>query len=548
MLDQNLLGSETPLFLRKATGLVREWKTYDTFVYSALSINIVTLGFYAFTFEGFLPGVGNLLTATLVSAIFIFFLIVTYAALIAVMPRSGGDYVWQSRIATGSIGFILGITGYVFILWHWAPIYGNILSIMVFTPIAAVLGNSSAAFWWSTPTGIFWSSIITVIFVFGFVAVGLGWYARIQKWAFHIGMAGLIVMFALMVASSNSTFQNGFNSMATKVFGTTVTNAYSNMTAFGSAGGVTGKPLFSGDILGSFPLIPIIAFFNLYPVWGATLYGEVRGANDFKRNLKALTTSLIFTTLLCVIFFVLVANTFGWDFFNSANYVYWNLGAKSPFPIFPYPGLFAALLTNNIYLQLFILLALSAFYWGWSGTLFMTSTRVLFAASFDRELPSWIADVSTRFKTPLKAIVVMAIPSAILSYVYSFVTFPGGIAFSTFVLDAVVVIAVMYLGTAVVATILPWRRPQIYNSSPISTYKVGGIPAISIAGAIFAAFMIYLLWAWAAYPAYGVNNPYSFYYMLILYLIAGVVYFAFKFYRKSQGIDMNKLYAEIPVE
>jgi amino acid transporter len=190
---------------------------------------------------------------------------------------------------------------------------------------------------------------------------------------------------------------------------------------------------------------------------------------------------------------------------------------------------------------------MSAWYWGWSGTLFMTSTRVLFAASFDRVLPSWIADVSTRFKTPLKAIVVMAIPSAILSYIYSFVSF-NGVFFSTFVLDAAVVIAVMYFGTGIVATILPFRRPQIYNASPIARYKVGKVPIVTIAGAIFTAFIGYLLWAWAVDVRYGVNNIYSFYYMLILYVIAGVTYFAFKFYRKRQGIDMDRLYAEIPVE
>ena len=33
-----------------------------------------------------------------------------------------------------------------------------------------------------------------------------------------------------------------------------------------------------------FLAMPYMVFFNLWPNWGATLYGEVRGATDFKRN------------------------------------------------------------------------------------------------------------------------------------------------------------------------------------------------------------------------------------------------------------------------
>ena len=34
-----------PMFLRKATGLVKGWSTFDAFLYSFMSVNLVTLGF-----------------------------------------------------------------------------------------------------------------------------------------------------------------------------------------------------------------------------------------------------------------------------------------------------------------------------------------------------------------------------------------------------------------------------------------------------------------------------------------------------------------------
>src|SRR5689334_11673486 len=104
------------LFVRNATGLVRSWATFDGFLYSYFSINIVALGFFAFAYGYIFPG-GNLLTAIIVSGIFVLFEVVVYAALISAMPRAGGDYVWQTRLLNGGLGFVLAVTGWVFILW-----------------------------------------------------------------------------------------------------------------------------------------------------------------------------------------------------------------------------------------------------------------------------------------------------------------------------------------------------------------------------------------------------------------------------------------------
>jgi len=36
--------------------------------------------------------------------------------------------------------------------------------------------------------------------------------------------------------------------------------------------------------------------------------------------------------------------------------------------------------------------------------------------------------------------------------------------------------------------------------------------------------------------------------MLIMYALAAVIYFGFSAYRRRQGIDVDKVYKEIPVE
>src|SRR6185369_12968403 len=131
------------LFLRKATGLVRSWSVFDAFIYAFFSINLVTLGLYIISQMWFFEG--GLIPALLISGVIILAECVVYAGLIAVMPRAGGDYVWQSRILGGGIGFVLAITGWWFILWLWAPIYGNILSVQLFQPLWATFGSTGGA-------------------------------------------------------------------------------------------------------------------------------------------------------------------------------------------------------------------------------------------------------------------------------------------------------------------------------------------------------------------------------------------------------------------
>src|SRR5580658_176598 len=133
-------GAEAPtLFLRKATGLVRGWSVRDAIIYACLSTNVVTLGIFEFTYSSFFPK-GSLLTAVLLSGVWVSFLVIAYAGLIVTIPRAGGDYVWQTRILGGPVGFVFSATGWWFILWLWAPIYGEVINVELFQPFLYTIG------------------------------------------------------------------------------------------------------------------------------------------------------------------------------------------------------------------------------------------------------------------------------------------------------------------------------------------------------------------------------------------------------------------------
>src|ERR687893_406148 len=137
------------LFQRKATGLLRGWSVWDGFIYAAFSINLITLGLgFGLSYAPFVPN-GALIMAVILAGLYLIFQTITYAALIAVMPRAGGDYVWTSRVLGGGIGFVLAVTGWWFIMWHWMPLYADLLRSEVFVPMAAILNLNGAVTFFS---------------------------------------------------------------------------------------------------------------------------------------------------------------------------------------------------------------------------------------------------------------------------------------------------------------------------------------------------------------------------------------------------------------
>jgi basic amino acid/polyamine antiporter, APA family len=534
------VGEERPaLFLRKATGLVRGWSVRDSMIYACLATNFVTLGIYEFTYAGPAFPKGQLLTSIIISAIWVSFLVIAYTGLIVTIPRAGGDYVWQTRILGSGLGFVMAASGWWFILWLWAPIYGNILSVQLFEPLWATLGNPSGAAWFGSNNGVFVVSLITIALAGVLVSLGMGGYARIQKWCFYGGLVGFLVIVGLLLFHSHSSFVSSFNTEAHKIFG--VNNAYAATNAAAAKDGFTAPSMSFGPLGPTMLLVPAMMFFILWPNWGATLYGEIRGASDFRRVFTGMFSGLWITVALTVIFLLLVAKTFGWAFYQNANAAAYNV--NSPIPVWPYPVMFASWLVHNTAFQAILILVMSLWFFGWVGTLFLSSTRVIFAAAFDRVLPDRAAEVSEKRKVPLYSLVLMLLPAVGLSAVYAYSS-----NFRTYTLDAVLVIAVTYLFSAIAVVLLPWLKPDLWRASPASRIKVLGVPIVPLSGLITVALLVFNLYEWLTNGNYFVNNKQSLLFMGAMYLLAIIVYVVARVVRRRQGIDLGLINKEIPVE
>jgi basic amino acid/polyamine antiporter, APA family len=529
---------DRPLFTRKATGLVRGWSAFDASIYAALVLSPVTFGFYIFSFAPSIPN-GSLFWAAIISCAFICFEVLVYAALISAIPRAGGDYIWQTRLLHGSIGFVFPAVAWWFIMWHWAPIQANIMVREVVSPLLTTAGATGAATWFAGKDGTFVSCLIVVLVAGVYVALGLRGYATIQKWCFYAGAVGIVIVIGLLLFHSKHDFASAFNREAADLYGSRP-NAYAQTLR---VGGYDSPGLLNFQLGGIVLLMPLILFWNLWPNWGATLYGEVRGARDFRKSVIAMGGALVGMVLVTLILFVLIAKTMGWDWFNAANNAYLNAGTKpAPLAAWPYPIMFASWLVNNGAIQFIIITLVSCWFLGFLGSTYLSSTRVVFAAAFDRVLPEWVASVSKR-GVPVGALVLMVVPSVALSALYAYSS-----DFATYTLDAAIVIAASYLFSALAAAVLPWRMKRVYDVSPLARWSVAGVPLLTVFSLIFAAFLIYAFVYWLKDAVYGVNNATSLIYLGFLYVLAIVIYVVARAVRARQGLSLDTVHHEIPVE
>jgi hypothetical protein len=151
---------------------------------------------------------------------------------------------------------------------------------------------------------------------------------------------------------------------------------------------------------------------------------------------------------------------------------------------------------------------------------------------------------------------VFAVYLIYISFKYAWTIISGLGALGPSGLTWLVVIALALL-TIFNAVVLLWILYSVIKG----TLSSKAMPLVTMAGLVFLGFLDWLLvvWFWdpnvlpAALPAVGTynigwSNVSSMVFMMINYLVAAGIYFGFSAYRRRQGIAIEKVYQEIPVE
>ncbi len=126
------------VFTRKASGLVRVMSPYSAFVYNILTMGLIFPWTYLWA-PGALPG-GRLVWGILLAMLIEIPIAFAYVWLSTALPRSGGDYVFESRVFGGGTAFTVVMSGYVIWILQWVALSGWLLSYLGFAPLFLGLG------------------------------------------------------------------------------------------------------------------------------------------------------------------------------------------------------------------------------------------------------------------------------------------------------------------------------------------------------------------------------------------------------------------------
>lgn len=501
--------------------------------------NVVTVGIsylfvYAFYTSLLFPG-ANLPYTVFFALIPTIIVALVYYLFSVSMPRTGGDYVWVSRVMDPSIGFVTNFV-MTFVLVSsaalataWSVAYGLAPMLASLGTLYSNTGLINMASYVVTPTVSFVLTAILITIVTVPVLLGTGRVFQVLWGLFIVALLGDIVTVLAFLGAPQSVFAANFNSLSGMNYSQIISTA-------AIPSGFTWGMTFTGSIF----VVANLVGFNVSVYYG----GEIRQVK--RSQLAALIGCPVILAMIYIAIYGSVYYSMGADFLNAISALAGSGNAAYTAPVAPvinYLVMFAS--PNPITV---VLSGLALFVTGIATTTIMefACVRNLFAWSFDRLLPTSLAKVDSRRHTPNRAIVTIWVCLIVCAATYFFTVFFQYYIYAT--LEAFIA----YFVTSVAAIFFPFRRKDIFDASPtIVTRKIGGVPLISILGVLGALFTIFLSYSTlqpsVTPPLSGAYIQLLAYAVVPVTIVAGIVmYIVAYMYRKHQGLDFSLAFKEIP--
>lgn len=530
-------------FARKASGLVRDFSQMDAWIYNVLALNLVVLiaFFYVAGIATFPQA--SLWLAVVICGVLCTFEAIVYAFFMSIMPRSGGDYVFQSRVLGGGIATVFAFTAIVLSQTVLVALTAFLGATLVLSPFFLLLGAEydwqwliDAGNWIAKPTGIFIISAAYIVWCAWINIKGLRLYAIIQRYVFWLGIACVAVVLVMLFLTSQEDFVGNLNAFMSGNYG--VDNAYQTVIR---EGGTTDT---SFSLWATLLAAVFASLFLAFPHWGVQQAGEIKRANSLRGNLMSIAGAEVFSFVIIAIFAGLLVSKVGTDFLYASGNLFYSGSPDNPLPVPPFFGFFVALASGS---PIFIWIAFVMFFC-WFIMLApnapLGATRVIVAMSFDRVLPDWFGRVNPRTHTPINAIVVFCVLCIGVSALYAYADWFVPLTV------ALVVPSLTAFGVSMVAAILfPRLRPSMYRSTPADKYRIVGIPVMSICAVVFLAFVIFIDYQAFTNDDLAINTSKGLIFVAVLYAVAIATYLASKIYRqRKENLDLSVVYRELPAE
>jgi len=527
--------AEKRVFLREATGLVREAGTFDILALATVNMSWGLSAFWYFLWGPYYAPGGDLnwgITLVLVPMIFGS---LVWALLASIMPRSGGDYIFNSRILHPLLGFLSSL-GWVAVNFIWCATLSAYVSNPALSGLAYLMGWTSLGAFAASALGTFVVgtlviAVFTVILVYGMKA-----YLRVQMAMFAFGVLWFLIIWALLATHTHADFVNGWNALSA----TYGSGTYDALNAAGQSSGVSLAPSMQATLL----LMPI-SFWGLgYPYFAAFIAGETKQVH--RSTLIGIPGALLLCGASWYVTNYLLQYVVGPQFLANVAYLGGNAQAPYTLPFLPNFEVFAAVLTNNSILIFLIGFGFVAWNLLYAALSIIGQSRISLAWSFDRIAPPFFGDVSEKTHTPWKNMVFFAVGGEIVLFLYAFYSPSILVSYNATIPQ----ILTTFMLTAIAAIVIPYRKKlkTVYEMSAASRYKVGSIPFISICGVVYFGVLAAVLYYYFTNPGLGSLYIPSLAVTGAIYVF-GIVYFYFiRSYRMKQGIDIRMAFTELPPE
>ena len=533
------------VFTRKASGLVRVMSPYSAFVYNILTMGLIFPWTYLWA-PGALPG-GKLVWGILLATLFEIPIAFAYVWLSTALPRSGGDYVFQSRAFGGFWGFTLLMSGFVIWILQWVALSGWLLSYLGFAPLflglGATLGNaalSDIGVWFTSPWGIIITSIVNAFAGMALLVSGFKNYVKVQYVMFYGILIAFGTMLVVLFTTPAAQFVERLNTFALATGG--VDNFYQTARDATVAAGIDLHPAPS---LFATLMVASIAWTSVqWATYSAEQNGEIKDARSFKNQAFILVGSLIVTGILLALLAAGIERVAGEEFLYISGAGYWSGVAEAKISGFwLWPNILAVALTASPIVVVLIGFGYILNSFQIVNNCYIGVTRIMVAMSLDRLLPEWVSKVNERLHTPVNAHLVYFLFSIPVILVYNL----WGTWYSL-TLGVTFACGYVFAASSLAGALLPFRAKEIYEASPGAKYKLGKIPWVTILGGLGAVFGFGMVLSYLVVPALGLVSTLAYSVVFGIIAVSAIWYFLAKAAQKARGINVDYAFKEIPPE
>jgi APA family basic amino acid/polyamine antiporter len=529
------------VFLRKASGLIKTASNTDVFIFD---IGLVSVGIGLGGLLLYGPGVylgANLGIGVILAGVAMIFVGLGMLCWTVTIPRSGGVYVFGTRSMWPPLAFMLSFGEAS--AWLFYSAFGAywITTIGIAPAVTTVgivghsqglvnLGADLTSKGWIFGIGAALEVIGAVL-----LASGMRRFFVAQKVVFAVAVVGTLVLIGALLFSTRHGFTTTYNRLMGPELGVG-SDAYNGTIAAAQKAGWSNPGATVSETLkaSNWAFLPLIG-----AAFSISIGGEIKSVA--RGQGVGIVGAIVGSVVIWIVVIALVYRVMGYDFLSATTYSSLNGVEGAATPVTPWITLLAGIMTDSTLLTVLISLGFIAWIWLWVPSQVAYGNRAIMAWSLDRVFPDRFARVNDRTHTPVAAIALATAMAIAFLALLTFTTY-----FATVVFIEVGVVAWTIILAA--GVLFPYRRPDLYEKSPIAGLRVLGLPAMSVAcalGAIAgAAYFVNLL-----FDSFAAGHSWHSMSVLIGWFAAGfVIYWVMKLVRARQGVNVDLAFKDIPVE